>query len=173
MRPSIRTALAAMGLLGGLCLSVTATAAPFKLPKKPPSKTFPKNPVPVDTGLTSTRTVDVRSLYASGVSMNIHRAPRIVPAENRAQLDSKSQMWLHFRGAARKTYDLDCRFTGSGRVEFIDYSNGKVHSNHSVTIVRGVTHVRLSSTSTGTPRKVFVQGRGNLDWHACTIKPVR
>lgn len=138
-------------------------------------KTLPKaKPKPgiISAGLKSRVTLTPRALHQSGVSMDVHRAPRIETTNNKVPMDKHTQLWLHFRAEKRTEYDISCQFNGRRSILTMDYANGKYVRQQSTTpATNGRLHHKVYARSATENIKVFMQASGNVDWRSCTVEP--
>ncbi len=177
MHVSPRSLLTGFGLLAALTMGTTAVAAPIKtlprrnLPKVQPKRLPAPNPSPVLTGLRSSVTVTPRQLHTGGVSMNVHRPVRLEATSNRVKMDSKTQLWIHFRGAANTAYDVDCRFSGSRSMLVMDYASNKFVRQQRAAPSGGRLHHKVFARDRSEDLKIYLQSSGDVDWSTCTVKP--
>ena len=103
--------------------------------------------------------------------MDITRPLRIEGSTNRVLMTNKTQLMLRFRGAARRGYRLDCKFTGNPSVHVMEYANGKIVRQSSSNPASGTVNHTVFSSGQSRNLKFFLQANKNTDWSQCKITP--
>ncbi len=179
MTVSTRSVALGFGLGVALVAGSSAFAAPLSLPKGraiQPTKNLPGKPIPptsvIPRGLTSSATLTPRSLYASGVALNIQRAPQVETTANRVKLDKHTQLWIHFRAEKNTEYSVDCQFSGSKSILTMDYAGSRfLRQQTTAPSASGRLNHRLYARPATEDVRVYLQASGDLDWSSCTVSP--
>ena len=174
MQPSARTAMSFLGLALTFSLGGSAVAAPFELPPQKPQTQpqLPSNPtVFTPKGLQQAATVTPRRLHQQGVSMDIHRALKVLASKNVTQLTTKTQLWLRFEGAAGKSYSVDCDFTDNPGVHIMEWADDTLLRQARSNPVDGTVNHQVASRGNARKIKLMFQTTKDTDWSRCRVTP--